>query len=203
MFNKIILLGNLTRDIELKYSQGGMAIASTAIATSRKFKVNGEQREEVCFVDITFFGRSAEVANQYLRKGSKILVEGRLKLDQWTDQNGQKRSKHGVVVETMKMLDSRDDTQPPNSYAPTHDGSSLKNNNNNSRYDEPQQQSQQPMGYDGKPYQAPQQPTYEHQDKNGNQVSQESYQANQQVQKQMPKPDDIPVIDVDEDEIPF
>ena len=108
MFNKIILVGNLTRDIEIKYTQGGMAIAKTAIATSRKFKSNtGEQKEEVCFVDITFFARSAEIANQYLRKGSKILVEGRLRFDQWTDQNGQKRSKHGVTVDVMQMLDSK------------------------------------------------------------------------------------------------
>ena len=103
-----LLVGNLTRDIELKYVQGGMAIAKSAIATSRKFKSNtGEQKEEICFVDITFFGRSAEVANQYICKGSKILVEGRLSFDQWTDQNGQKRSKHGVNVDVMQMLDSK------------------------------------------------------------------------------------------------
>ena len=107
MFNKVILVGNLTRDIELRYSQSGMGIANTAIATSRKFTTNGEKKEEVCFVDITFFARSAEVANQYLRKGSKILVEGRLNFDQWVDANEQKRSKHGVVVETMQMLDSK------------------------------------------------------------------------------------------------
>ena len=111
MFNKIILVGGLTRDIELRYTQGGQGIASTAIATSRKFTKDGEKREEVCYVDITFFGRSAEVANQYLRKGSKVLVEGRLKLDQWVDQNGQKRSKHGVIVESMQMLDSKGDSQ--------------------------------------------------------------------------------------------
>ena len=109
MYNKIILVGNLTRDIEIKFTQGGMAIAKTAIATSRKFKSNtGEQKEEVCFVDITFFGRSAEVANQYLRKGSKILVEGRLVFEQWSDQNGQKRSKHSVAVDVMQMLGNRD-----------------------------------------------------------------------------------------------
>jgi len=108
MYNKVILVGNLTRDIELKYTQGGMAISKTAIATSRKFKSNtGEQKEEVCFVDITFFARSAEVANQYLHKGSKILVEGRLQFEQWIDQNGQKRSKHGVTVDVMQMLDSK------------------------------------------------------------------------------------------------
>lgn len=108
MYNKVILVGNLTRDIELRYSQNGSAIANTAIATSRRFTVNGEKKEETCFVDITFFGRSGEVANQYLRKGSKILVEGRLHFEQWTDQqSGQKRSKHSVIVESMQMLDTR------------------------------------------------------------------------------------------------
>jgi len=139
MYNKVILVGNLTRDIEMKFSQGGMAIAKTAIATSRKFKSNtGEQKEEVCFVDITFFGRSAEVANQYLRKGSKILVEGRLVFEQWSDQNGQKRSKHGVTVDVMQMLDSKSNTpnneptqntqQEPNPYVPKQTQAHTYNN---------------------------------------------------------------------------
>jgi len=110
MYNKVILVGNLTRDIEMRFSQNGLGIAKSAIATSRKFKSNsGEQKEEVCFVDITFFGRSAEIANQYLHKASKILIEGRLIFEQWTDQNGQKRSKHGVTVDIMQMLDSKAD----------------------------------------------------------------------------------------------
>jgi single-strand DNA-binding protein len=107
MYNKVILVGNLAHDIELRYSQGGMGIAKTALATTRKFTANGEKKEDVCFVDITFFGRSAEIANQYLRKGSKILVEGRLNFEQWVDQDGQKRSKHSVTVETMQMLDTK------------------------------------------------------------------------------------------------
>ena len=122
MYNKVILVGNLTRDVEIRFSQAGLAIASAAIATSRKFKSNtGEQKEEVCFTDITFFGRSAEVANQYLRKGSKILVEGRLVFDQWVDQNGQKRSKHSVAVETMQMLDSKNDTAASNTAIPQNE----------------------------------------------------------------------------------
>ena len=108
MYNKIILAGNLTRDIEIRYTQ--VAIANTAIATSRKFKSQtGEQKEEVLFVDITFFGRSAEIANQYLKKGSKVLVDGRLKLDQWTAQDGSKRSKHSVAVENLQMLGNKED----------------------------------------------------------------------------------------------
>ena len=117
MFNKVILAGNLTRDIELRNTPNGLAVANTGIACNRKFKSQtGESKEEVLFLDITFFGRTAEIANQYLKRGSKVLVDGRLKLDQWTDQNGQKRSKHSLVVETMKMLGGREEetyTQPP------------------------------------------------------------------------------------------
>ena len=104
MFNRIVLVGNLTKDIELRYTQSGAAIGSSGIAVTRKFSVNGERREETCFIDITFFGKQAEIANQYLSKGSKLLVEGRLKFDQWTDNNGQNRSKHTVAVENMEML---------------------------------------------------------------------------------------------------
>jgi single-strand DNA-binding protein len=110
MFNRVIIVGNLTRDIELKYAPSGTAIGSTGIASTRKFKGgDGAMKEEVLFVDITAFGRTAEVMNQYLKKGSKILVEGRLKLDSWTDQNGGKRSKHSVTIENMTMLDSKGD----------------------------------------------------------------------------------------------
>lgn len=114
MFNKVILVGNLTKDIELRYTQTGTAIAKTAIATSRKFTSNGQKKEEVLFIDITFFGRSGEVANQYLHKGSKVLIEGRLQFEQWQDQNGQKRSKHSVIVEVMQMLGNKEqqNTQP-------------------------------------------------------------------------------------------
>ncbi len=130
MYNKIIQAGNLTRDIELRYSQSGVGIAKTAIATTRKFTSNGEKKEEVCFIDITFFGRSAEVANQYLRKGSKVLIEGRLQFDQWVDQNGGKRSKHSIAVESMQMLDSKGENQ------------SQGGQQTQQQYQKPQQQSQ-------------------------------------------------------------
>ncbi|WP_152184448.1 single-stranded DNA-binding protein [Sulfurimonas indica] len=186
MFNKIILGGNLTRDIELRYSQGGMGIAKTAIATSRKFTSNGEKKEEVCFVDITFFGRSAEVANQYLRKGSKILVEGRLQFEQWVDQNGQKRSKHSVIVETMQMLDSKGDNQ---------NGGNTNNApaSQNQQYGGQQQQTQQ-QSY-GQPQQSYGQPQQSY-------ANAKPQQAPQQQAKQMPV-NDVPEIDIDEDEIPF
>lgn len=102
--NKIIMIGHLTRDIELRYTQSQMAIGKTAIAVTRKYTLNGEKREETCFIDITFFGKQAEIANQYLGKGSKLAVEGYLKFEQWQDNNGQNRSKHSIAVESMEML---------------------------------------------------------------------------------------------------
>lgn len=108
MFNKVVIVGNLTRDVELRYINTGLAVGRSAIAVTRKYSTNGEKREEICFVDITFFGKSAEIANQYLTKGSKLLIEGVLKFEQWTDQNGQPRSKHSVSVESMEMLGSKD-----------------------------------------------------------------------------------------------
>ena len=102
--NKVIMIGHLTRDIELRYTQSQMAIGKTAIAVTRKYTLNGEKREETCFTDITFFGKQAEIANQYLGKGSKLAVEGYLKFEQWQDNNGQNRSKHSIAVESMEML---------------------------------------------------------------------------------------------------
>lgn len=183
MFNKVVLVGNLTRDIELRYAQSGSAIANTAIATSRKFTQNGERKEEVCFIDITFFGRSAEVANQYLRRGSKILVEGRLKFDQWVAQDGSKRSKHSVIVETMQMMDSKAD-------AAQNDGMQASGG-----YEAPAQ-SQQSYG------QPQQQQSYGgQQNAYGNQSQQQ--QPQQSYQKQEMPQQNIPEIDIDEDEIPF
>jgi single-strand DNA-binding protein len=117
MYNKVILAGNLTRDVEVRYTQGGSAIGKTGIATNRKFKSQtGEQKEEVMFIDLTFFGRTAEIANQYLRKGSKVLVDGRLTLEQWTAQDGSKRSKHSITVENLQMLGGRDDMANTGGY---------------------------------------------------------------------------------------
>lgn len=114
MFNKVILVGNLTRDIDLRYLQSGTAVGSTGIASTKKYKSNGEQKEEVMFIDIVFFSNGAEIANQYLKRGSKVLIEGRLKLDSWIDNNNQKKSKHTVVVEDMKMLDCKKDNLASN-----------------------------------------------------------------------------------------
>src|SRR5262245_6815078 len=108
-FNKVILAGNLTRDPELRYTPSGTAIAKFGLAVNRKWKDSqtNEMKEEVTFVDIDAFGRQAETIGQYLKKGRPILIEGRLKLDQWDDkQTQQKRSRLGVVLEGFQFMDS-------------------------------------------------------------------------------------------------
>src|ERR1051325_3261507 len=107
-FNKVILVGNLTRDPELRYTPKGTAIAKFGLAVNRVWTNEaGEKKEEATFVDIDVFGRTAENVAQYMRKGSPLLVEGRLRLDQWDDkQTGQKRSKLGVVAEAVQFLGS-------------------------------------------------------------------------------------------------
>jgi len=182
MFNQITLVGNLTRDIELRYAQSGKAIAKTAIATSHKYTSNGEKKEETCFVDITAFGKTGEIMNQYLRKGSKVLIVGRLKLEQW-EKDGQKRSKHSVIVETMKMLDSKSDNT----------------GNANNNYQQPQQQSyqqssSQPQQNDNNQQQSYQQPQHGGYGNPNNPPQQQTQQSERQQ---------VPFIDIDEDEIPF
>jgi single-strand DNA-binding protein len=173
MYNKVILVGNLTRDIEIRYLQSGTAVAKTAIATNRKFKgQDGQQKDETCFIDITLWGRSAEVANQYLRKGSKILVEGRLAFEQWTDPNGQTRSKHSITVENMTMLSSKGEEPTNQGYQP--------NNNYQQQGNNYQQNSN----------------SYQQQ----NNYQQQNQKMNQQSQYQEEK---IPEIDIDETDIPF
>lgn len=105
-FNKVILAGNLTRDPEMRYTPKGMAIAKIGLAINRKWNSeSGEKKEEATFVDVDAFGKQAETISQYMKKGGAILIEGRLKLDQWDDKaTGQKRSKLGVVVEGFQFL---------------------------------------------------------------------------------------------------
>jgi single-strand DNA-binding protein len=104
--NKVMLIGNLTRDPQLKYLPSQTAVAEFGLAVNRKFKsATGESREEVCFVDITAFGKTAETMNQYLTKGKPVFIEGRLKFDSWEDKNGGgKRSKLTVVVDNFQFL---------------------------------------------------------------------------------------------------
>lgn len=105
--NIVLLAGNLTRDPEIRYTPSGMAVAALGLAVNRKFKDTrtNELREEVTFVDVEVFGRQAEVAGQYLSKGRPVMIEGRLKLDQWEDkQTGQKRSKLKVIGNRVQFL---------------------------------------------------------------------------------------------------
>jgi single-strand DNA-binding protein len=105
-YNRIVLVGNLTRDPQLSYTPSNTAVCKFGIATNRRWKDrDGKDREDVCFVDCTIFGRAGETFNQYMRKGRTALVEGRLQLNQWTTQEGDKRSKHEVLVENFTFLD--------------------------------------------------------------------------------------------------
>jgi len=109
-YNRVILMGNLTRDPELKYIPSGTAVAEVGLAVNdRRKNANGEWIDETTFVDVTLWGRTAEVASEYLSKGSPVLIEGRLKYDSWEGNDGQKRSKLRVVGEKMQMLGGRGD----------------------------------------------------------------------------------------------
>ncbi len=109
-FNQVILLGNLTRDPQLKYLPSQTAVAEFGIACNRKFKSqSGEQREEVTFVDCSAFGKTGELINQYFTKGKPIFIQGRLKYDSWEDkQGGGKRSRMTVIVENFQFIGGRD-----------------------------------------------------------------------------------------------
>lgn len=111
-FNRVILLGNLTRDPQVRYTPGGTAVSEIGLAVNRTWfdQKTNSRREEVTFVDVTLWGRQAEVAGEYLSKGRQVLIEGRLQLDNWEDkESGQKRSKLRVVCENMTMVGSRGD----------------------------------------------------------------------------------------------
>lgn len=111
-FNKVILVGNLTRDPQVRYTTGGTAVTDIGLAINSSWfdKQSNQRKEETTFVDVTLWGRQAEVAGEYLSKGRPVLIEGRLQLDQWDDKDtGQKRSRLKVVCENMQMLGSRSD----------------------------------------------------------------------------------------------
>lgn len=102
--NKVMLIGNLTKDPEVRYTPSGSAVSDIRMAVSRKYKTaTGQEKEETCFVSVTVWGRQAETVGEYLRKGSPVFVEGRLKLDEW-EKDGQKQSRLGVVAERVQFL---------------------------------------------------------------------------------------------------
>ncbi len=105
-YNKTVLVGNLTRDPDIKRLDSGLVIASLGLAVNDRVKRNNEWVDEVCFIDITYFGKTAEVCETYLNKGSQILVEGKLRLEQW-EKDGVKRSRHTVTGDRLVMLGSK------------------------------------------------------------------------------------------------
>ncbi len=127
-FNKVVVMGNLTRNVELRHTPRGTAVCELGLAVNRSWfdKKSNKRKEEATFIDITMWGRQAEVAAEYLSKGSGVLIEGRLELEQWTDKkSGQKRSKLKVVGENMTMLPSNHAGQPVNEPSATSDDDSF------------------------------------------------------------------------------
>ena len=144
-FNRVILVGNLTRDIEVRYvSNGGLAVTELGLAVNdRRKSQSGEWVDETTFVDVTLWGRTAEIASEYLSKGSSVLIEGRLKLDTW-ETDGQKRSKLRVVGEKMQMLGgreggggggSRGGSRPPQRQSQPQGGGGYNQGGGSSDYD--------------------------------------------------------------------
>lgn len=152
--NKVMLIGNVTRDPEIRYTPKGTAVVELGLAVNRRYTAeNGEKREETTFVDVTFWGRTAEIANEYLRKGRPVYIEGRLQLDSWDDkQTGQKRSKLKVVGEEMQMLGSREGGSGERSGG-SYGGGEYDEEPRQSRPARPQQQRPQ-----GRPTSAPKPP---------------------------------------------
>ncbi len=121
-YNRVILLGNLTRDPQVRYTPGGMAVSDIGLAVSRNWtdKQTNQRKEEVTFVDVTLWGRTAEIAGEYLSKGKQVKIEGRLQLDSWDDkETGQKRNKLKVVCENLTMTGSRQDSGGGGSRGPS------------------------------------------------------------------------------------
>ncbi|OGS44796.1 MAG: hypothetical protein A2539_04200 [Elusimicrobia bacterium RIFOXYD2_FULL_34_15] len=107
-FSKVILMGNVTRDPEIRFGSSGTAIASFSVGINRKYKIaDGSLKEETCFVDITFFGKQAETCQKYVHKGDSIVIDGRLHQDSWEGKDGQKRNKIGVIGERLHLMPKR------------------------------------------------------------------------------------------------
>ena len=186
--NQVHIIGNITRDVELKYAQSGTAIANIGVAVNKKVKnAQGGYDDKPVFIDVTAFGKTAETLNQYFRKGSKIGIDGELNFEQWQDQQGQKRSKLSVIMNRLHFIDKKDDSQ--------QGGGQPQQN-----YNQGQQQSYQPQGQQqyGQPQQqAPQnnqapaqnsQPQYNQPQQNQQQPQQQYQpQGQQSAQSQQPQ----------------
>ncbi len=179
MFNKVIMVGRLTRNVELKYLPSGSAAATIGLATSRRFKKqDGTLGEEVCFIDVRLFGRTAEIANQYLSKGSSVLIEGRLTYESWMDQTGKKNSRHTITADLLQFMDKKSDNPQANAMQ-----DSIMHENSNNAY---------PANHN-----APSQDPF-------NQAYAQNAYAKENLQAQPSKyQNSVPEINIDEEEIPF
>lgn len=156
-FNKVILLGNLTRDPQLKYLPSNTAVCEIGLAVNHRWRdKDGNQREEVCFVDASCFGRGGEIINQYMTKGRPILIEGRLKLDSWTAQDGTKRSKHTVVVDNFTFVGGREGAaggmEGGGAPAAARGGAVAAQGGGSQFAETPAAEEQPPAGYDDIPF---------------------------------------------------
>ncbi|GAA7154841.1 single-stranded DNA-binding protein [Helicobacter pylori] len=181
MFNKVIMVGRLTRNVELKYLPSGSAAATIGLATSRRFKKqDGTLGEEVCFIDARLFGRTAEIANQYLSKGSSVLIEGRLTYESWMDQTGKKNSRHTITADSLQFMDKKSDNPQANAMQDSvmHENSNnAYSANDNAHSQDPFNQAQ---GYAQNAY------------------AKENLQARPSKYQ-----NSVPEINIDEEEIPF
>jgi single-strand DNA-binding protein len=118
-FNKVILIGNLTKDPEIRYTPGGTAVASFRLAVNHRYKQGEELKEEVCFIDVVVFGKQAENCGQYLGKGHSVIVDGRLQERRWQTEEGQKRSKHEVVAQSVRFFPKRTESAAGPRTAPS------------------------------------------------------------------------------------
>ena len=126
-YNKVILVGNLTRDPELRVTSNGLSICKLGLAVNRNYtNKDGELKDETTYVDIDAFGKQAEILAKYMQKGRPLMLEGRLKLDQWESSDGQKRSKLGVVLESFQFIGGRDDNS---SHSTSSSNTSVENEN--------------------------------------------------------------------------
>ena len=111
-YNKVVLLGRLTRDPEIRYTGAGMAVCEFSLATHHHYKVNEEIKEDICYVDIVVFGKSGESSKEYLKKGARVLIDGRLVQRRWETAEGKKRSKHEVVANSIQFIDAGSGFEP-------------------------------------------------------------------------------------------
>ena len=150
-FNKVILIGNLTRDPRVGSNPSGSAVCDFSIAINRRYSVNGQEKEEVCFVDIVTWGKQADSCGKYLQKGSSVLIEGRLKTESWNDKEGNKRSRLVVTAERIQFLnfnrpqEERRNQNPSDNYEAQDEYSAQEGSRQNFRQSTPQkQQHRQP-----------------------------------------------------------